>query len=293
MPTTETPGRALLLALTLLGTAATATPPTPADAAYERGVSLYAAPATRAAALDAWREAASEGHADAAFNLGLLALAAGDVNAAVDWLEPPAAGGDVLAAFALGTLLAEQALAADAPAEAARRWLEQAAAGGYAPAQFNLARLLARAGDLTAARRWLEAAAYTFAPAREALAALAPAADQAAVRMAEPAAAGGALRDWIMRRPPGHFTLQVAAGSNGAALAALLESHAGPHPGAWFLHRPDSAQPYTAVVGDFADLASAEAALAGLPPPLTANAPWIRRFATLQRELEALDATAD
>jgi DamX protein len=112
---------------------------------------------------------------------------------------------------------------------------------------------------------------------------------------AVPAAAGSPAvhdRDWVIAQAPDHYTLQVAAGRTAEALTALLERHAQGAPAACFLHRPGAREPYSGVVGSFARFAEAERALAGLPAELRSNTPWIRRFATLQRELPPAPAAS-
>ncbi len=240
-----------------------------------------------AAARAWWQRAAALGDADAAFNAGLLALRDGaDRDAALAWLESAADAGQLAACFALGTLLADD----PAGEQAARRYLERAARGGYAPAQFNLAMLLARAGDSGGARQWLSNASTVYAPAATALAALSaeePAAPPAAqpAAPAAPSAAGIHGVDWVLSRPPAHYTLQVSAGREPDALERMLAREMPHTDSAWFMHRPRASEPYSAIVGSYPDYATAKTALARLPASLKSNAPWIRRFEILQGEV--------
>ena len=234
------------------------------------------------AAIRWWRKAAAGGDNDAAYNAGLLMRAPEQQQEALTLLHQAASSGRVLAAFVLGTRLVTAGQTGRGEPH-----LERAARAGYAPAQFNLAQLKREAGDPASARAWLEQAAPTFAAAAEALAAL-PAPEEQPMPTEPQEAKGGPTvhdLDWVLTRPGGQYTIQVSAGRDSGALAQLLERHAGDHHAAWFEHRPDSREPYSAIVGVFDDYAHAETALASLPPALKNNNPWIRRFQTLQREL--------
>ncbi len=259
------------------------------QAAYVLGVLAYRA-RDLANALAHWQQAAAAGHLDAHYNLALLlARNPATANAADAEFEAAARGHHVLACFALGTRLA----ASDEPA--ARRWLECAASQGYAPAQFNLATLYARtprdASGLEVARRWYAAAAPTFAPAASALAAL-----PGAPASAAPSAPGSSLmlRDhaWVLAQPGAAYTVQIASGSSAAVLEAMLEREVASGDAACVHEHPDARQAYSAIVGVFADRASAERARAALPASVRANNPWVRRLGSLQQSLRAADKQA-
>ena len=254
-------------------------------AAYTLGALAYhTTPRDFASALRWWRMAAQAGHAEAQYSLGLLLADDLEHPAEADAaFEAAAAQQHVLACFALGTRLATR------DERTARRWLQCAAAQGYAPAQYNLATLLARAAtdneELAAARRWYAAAAATFAPAASALAALP--ASAALHKLEERGPAVLSLRDqtWVMAQPETAYTVQIASGASAETLVALLQNQIHDVDAACVRERPTSRQPYSAIVGVYADRASANRALGDLPAALRANQPWIRRFGTLQRAL--------
>ena len=259
-------------------------------AAYVLGVVAYRAGDIQAAA-SWWRLAAAADIAAAHYNLGLLLASDPAQQASADTaLEAAARSQHVLACFALGTRLAARDLAA------ARAWLECAASQGYAPAQFNLATLHARAADhadeLASARRWYAAAAATFAPAALALAAL-PVTPTAAPPAAV-AAAPLALRDhaWVMAQPASAYTVQVASGASAEVLEQLLHRELHEGDAACVHERPAARQPYSAIVGVYADHSSAERASAALPASLRANHPWVRRYGSLQQALRDADQEA-
>ena len=56
--------------------------------------------------------------------------------------------------------------------------------------------------------------------------------------------------------------------------------------------RPNVRQPYSAIVGVYADRVSAERAVAALPAALRANSPWVRRMSSLQQALRDADKEA-
>jgi septal ring-binding cell division protein DamX len=263
-----------------------------AQAATLLGVLAYRAN-DRASALRWWRQAAGAGHADAHYKLGLLLAGEPHQSAAADQaFEAAATQQHVLACFALGTRLATRDL------RAARHWLECAARQGYAPAQFNLARLYSDASldtaDLDAARHWYSTAAPSFAPAAEALAALPPSRPRPAaapVATPDPAAATVAVHDsaWVMAQPASAYTVQIASGSSEEVLRTLLRRELTGGDAACVEERPSARQSFSAIVGVYADRASAEQARAALPAALRANSPWVRRFSALQQALRDAD----
>ena len=236
-------------------------------------------PVDQIAALRWWRAAADLGHADAQYNLGIVLLRQPNREAeGLDWLNQAAAQNHTLACFVAGTWYAEHD-----NAERAEAGLKCAAANGYALAQFNLAKLYVLNARTDLARPWFEAAALTFAPAARALASL-PTPPPLPLAPPPPAGAIHGL-EWVKAQPDGYFTLQVAAGRSPTALEYMLQQHVRVNESAYFLHRPNAQEPFSAVVGSYADYAAAERDLATLPDALQANAPWIRRFGVLHREL--------
>ncbi len=258
-------------------------------AAYVLGVLAYGA-GDQSTAASWWRLAAAD-ITEAHYNLGLLLAAEPAQQAAADAeFEAAAHAQHVLACFALGTRLATR------DTTAARPWLECAASQGYAPAQFNLATLHARVADnaeeLASARRWYAAAAPTFAPAARALAALPLAPTLAST--AAPTATPFALRDqgWVMAQPASAYTVQIASGTSAEVLEQLLRRELPAGDAACVHERPTARQPYSAIIGVYADRASAERASAALPASLRANMPWVRRYGSLQQALRDADKEA-
>ncbi len=111
-----------------------------------------------------------------------------------------------------------------------------------------------------------------------------------AQRLLQPAAPGifdpereGLLDEqWIMGRAPRHYTIQILS----AADLGTFQSHVGKlprrDPAAYFTQRRNNETRYNLIVGDYADIAQATAALEALPPALRAVRPWVRNFADLQ-----------
>ena len=236
-------------------------------------------PADRSAALRWWRSAAELGSADAQYNLGIVLMQQpqGETKG-LEWIDRAAAQNHTLACFSAGTWSAEHGDPGRAEAG-----LKCAAGNGYAPAQFNLAKLYLSRARIDLARPWLEAAAVTFAPAAQTLASL-PSRPPPRPASTPPAQAIHGV-EWVKAQPDGNFTLQVAAGSSSAALEYMLQRHVPGNVSAYFLHRPNAPEPFSAVVGSYTDYAAAERDLANLPGALLANAPWVRRFGVLHREL--------
>jgi TPR repeat protein len=282
-------------------------------------------PARRERALAWWERAAALGDTDGAYNAGLLQARDPLTRARGEaLLAQAAAAGDVLAAFVLGTrhanagprgsavtLLRQAARAGYAPAQynlarllemddavAAARWYA-AAAPTFEPAAAALA-TLERARDDESSTLSAEDASNSTVPAADddddardanaahsATSATTTGADDNGTSATPVDAGPAAGRQWVLAQPPSAFTVQVGAGRDPEALARLLEAHAGDLPAAWFVHHPDSTDPYSAVVGSFPDRTTATAARDALPAALARNAPWVRGFAALQAELQA------
>ena len=232
-----------------------------------------------------WRTAAELGNADAQYNLGIVLLRRSSGKADVlAWLEHAAEQNHTLACFTSGTWYAEHG-----DAERAVTHLKCAGANGYAPAQFNLGKLYLRIDRNDIARQWFEAAAITFTPAAQALASLpasppSPPPPPPPPPLPPPARAIHGV-EWVKAQPDTNFTLQVAAGRSSNALEYTLQRHVRGNESAYFLHRPNASEPFSAIVGSYTDYAAAERDLVKLPDALLANAPWVRRFGVLHREL--------
>ncbi|MBI3897166.1 MAG: sel1 repeat family protein [Gammaproteobacteria bacterium] len=136
------------------------------EAAFREGVSYYE-DGDYAAAMNAWSGPASNGHARAQFNLGVIyAVGQGtpvNLARAIYWWEEAAEHGHVGAQFNLGLLYAH-GQGVDKDISKARDWWQRAADGGDAAAQFQLG-VLAATGEgepqnlLEAAHWWQMSAA--------------------------------------------------------------------------------------------------------------------------------------
>ncbi|MEM7542368.1 MAG: SPOR domain-containing protein [Pseudomonadota bacterium] len=237
-----------------------------------------------------WEVAAKLGNADAQFNLGIALLQSGDAQVAGgEWLEHAAQSGHLEGRFAYGTWLAMNATDSK-QLEAGTRWLRSAAEDGHTMAHYNLAVILEEGGqdrDSTIAH-YRAAAERELSQAQAALARLDPPVAQTSSTFpaTEPVVH---TEQWLREAPAHWFTLQVATGRSGVALAALLERIDLQWPSAWFRHRSSGPEPYSAVVGAFESVEDAQAALAALPRALQSNRPWIRRFDVVQEELPRSD----
>lgn len=232
-----------------------------------------------AQAAEWWRRAATHGSARAAYNLGVATLGdnAADHASARKWLQQ-AADGDIAAAwFALGVLALREPPDSHAYREACTRF-EHAANSGDARAQANLGAMYERGIacpiDNAAALDWYRRAAANAVP--EAAAHLA--------RLESSSSAAPPIRDdsWVVRQDAAHYTIQIANGTNEAAIIDVLKHHHHDVERARF--RLSASQPprYVAIVGVFASYLDALNYLNALPATLTGTKPWIRRFGSLQ-----------
>ena len=96
-----------------------------------------------------YRHAADEGDADAMTNLGTLYAERGDVAEAERWWRTGAAQGQAAAMFQLGILVQQRGDVAEA-----EDWYRRAAEQGHAEAMSNLGALYAERGDVAEAERW-------------------------------------------------------------------------------------------------------------------------------------------
>ncbi|ROR34115.1 AAA family ATPase [Inmirania thermothiophila] len=121
------------------------------------------------------------------------------------------------------------------------------------------------------------------APAEGAQATAAAPAEQA------PPPAGGQVHDeaWVLARPAGHYTLQLAGARAREALLREAARLGGAAPAAVVRLRRAGADWYVLLYGEFRDHAAAVQARARLPQRLRAAGPWPRRFGELQAAIRA------
>lgn len=118
------------------------------------------------------RSAASQGHADATFNLVVMCdavpscLKAANTSQALDWLEQAASQGSANAAYEAALLLLEGGDATPEIRTAARTHFLSAARSRHAKAMYNVARLLYEDGAITHAVVWFGRAANQTDDAR-------------------------------------------------------------------------------------------------------------------------------
>lgn len=99
---------------------------------------------------------------------------------------------------------------------------------------------------------------------------------------------GGVIsgEQWIQRREPDRFTIQLLAGDNETALRTHATKHGMTSMSAVY-RTLRNGQPWFALVhGEFVDSASAREAVASLPELWQENSPWIRKFGDIQRVME-------
>ncbi|MDX5299742.1 MAG: SPOR domain-containing protein [Gammaproteobacteria bacterium] len=91
---------------------------------------------------------------------------------------------------------------------------------------------------------------------------------------------------WLATRDSGHYSIQLVGVRQFSSLADFVNRNAGTlahHPIAFSKASYQGSDWFNLYYGDFATLAEARAALAGLPPTLKANQPWVRSIGAIQR----------
>ncbi len=91
--------------------------------------------------------------------------------------------------------------------------------------------------------------------------------------------------DWLRRQNPRHFTLQLLAGRNKDTIQDFIRLH-GPADGAvYFRTKREGKDWYALVYNSYSNKADALAALGKLPSAWRKYRPWMRSFASIQKEL--------
>lgn len=96
--------------------------------------------------------------------------------------------------------------------------------------------------------------------------------------------AGHRREAWLMERPENNFTLQLLASSEEATVSAFINSQDNPEDFAYY-RRDHAGSPWVVVYGDFANRDEAEAARNNLADNLQNLQPWLRRFGSIQSDL--------
>lgn len=90
---------------------------------------------------------------------------------------------------------------------------------------------------------------------------------------------------WLMERNPDQFTLQLLASSEEATIQSFIEAQSDPDEFAYY-RRDHAGSPWVLVYGDLENREAAEAAREALPENLRRQQPWLRRFSSIQSDLE-------
>lgn len=89
--------------------------------------------------------------------------------------------------------------------------------------------------------------------------------------------------DWLLSRQPTHYTLQILATKDKQAITRLTTNNQLSDKSAEYSFNDNGKQWFNLVMGDYANLQSARAAMQKLPESVRALNPWVRRFDSIQR----------
>ena len=312
----------LLYAILLLAALLTIAPQATAAETYEAGKRAYLA-GDHAEALRIWQPLADAGNKFAQFSLGSLYFEGAGVEKNYDdsakWFRLAAEQGYAPAQFNLGNAYKHGQGIGQDDAKAAQ-WWRKAAEQEFAPAQFNLGtqyyfgrgvpkdedtailwyRRAAENGhvqaqrlfsmtdsptsDVQASTQPAAAASQTETPSAPAPApaTAAAVASTASASNAPPPAAGNG-ESWLLAQRPEDYTLQLLATLDEDLMRAYLGKHKFAEPVAYFAFQRDGKRWYAAVYGAYTGKSQAQGAVAGLPPEVGKNPPWIRQFSGIQK----------
>jgi DamX protein len=90
---------------------------------------------------------------------------------------------------------------------------------------------------------------------------------------------------WIATQDPQHYTLQLIAAGNEAAVVDFIRRHHLEPEAAYFARDRNGKPWYTVIYGSFGDREAARTALGRLPAAVNQATPWIRRFEDVQTRL--------
>ncbi len=182
----------------------------------------------------------------------------------------------------------------------AEHWWTRAAERGILPAQLNLGNMYyhgaAGEKDTARARKWLTLAATRgSAEAKQTLAKLdaedgtasrtsaAPAAPARAATADAPAPGGIKREAWILNQPAHHYTIQILAAGTETQARDYIQQQDLASRVAYAESAAPGAPLFRIFYGSYETRELAEKALAALPRPITANSPWVRRFADVHK----------
>ncbi len=101
----------------------------------------------------------------------------------------------------------------------------------------------------------------------------------------KPAVAGVRDEAWLLKRPPGHYTLQLVGVQDQKAARAFIRRHRLSGPVAYFRTSRDGKPWYPVVYGDYPSREKAVAARDRLPGRLARSGAWPRTFASVQEAI--------
>lgn len=92
--------------------------------------------------------------------------------------------------------------------------------------------------------------------------------------------------NWVIQQDPEHFTLQLLTARQQATIERFISQHQlQPEMLAYFYSSRNGKNWHNLIYGEYADRASANAAIKQLPPGLANEKPWIRQFRSIQSEV--------
>lgn len=92
-------------------------------------------------------------------------------------------------------------------------------------------------------------------------------------------------REWVLSRPPGHYTIQLLGSNNRADADAFVAANPLPGPGAIVESRRRGKPWFSVFYGDFGKYSVALAAHGKLSGPIAKHGPWLRPFRKIQKGL--------
>ncbi|MGV6817303.1 MAG: type IV pilus biogenesis/stability protein PilW [Thiotrichales bacterium] len=220
----------------------------------------------------------------AALNAGLCALKAGDTSKARDYFDQAAslAPDNPTVRYQLAKLMLNEgdALGASRNLE---RYLELAT---HTPKTLLLgARIESALGNPAGMRAYVEKLQTAFPGSKELSQTKALETKDAAIRPKPIATSPFSGSEWVLNRPPEHYTIYLLNAPSETSLRDLNLDGLN-YPTAIFKTERQGTTLFHLIAGDFTPVADAREAMINLPASLQVHSPWVRSFGDIQRSME-------
>lgn len=246
-------------------------------------------------ALQYWQPMANLGYAKAQASIGWMYHAGKgfkqNYTRAFEWYMKAAKQNHAIAQNNVGVLY-EKGWGVEQDQTKAVKWYRESAEWGYSYGQFNYGSHLQNGRgvkrDTKKAEYWLNLASLQGVDQANALLGRSDPSQLSRHLIDQSASPSAKLKKkiWIMMKNPRYFTLQVTQGKSVSDLKKYIKQSTKPGPFAYFTSEKNGKIKYHLVYGIFSTFTEAEQTLKTLPPSMTKNMPYIRKFGNIQKDIK-------